>query len=119
MCLPRILFTDWDGSFFRHVLVSWWTPWPGSGELGCAQWFLPGQPVISRRVSDQAQLGVDGDDQPGPVSVAAGSGRCGRTSQSRADPSRALLRELEGVLEVEPAQAHRPQAIVILSARIG
>ena len=62
----------------------------------------PRQPDVCGEVAGEVQLGVGGDDDPGP---AVGGGR---VAELRAGPSQLLLQEPERVLDVETAQERLP-----------
>src|SRR3954470_21790257 len=70
---------------------------------------FPGAAQIVRERAGEAQLGVRGEDQPGPA-----VGR-GRATQPRAGPAQGLLGEADGVLEVEAAQV----GLLAASDRVG
>src|SRR3954451_10672009 len=84
---------------------------PGRGQPpGCAGPF-PGVAQVGGQVAGQAQLGVGGDDQPGP---AVGSGGI---AQLGGGPAEGLLEEPEGVFEVEPAQEGLPGPVDVDAGR--
>jgi hypothetical protein len=66
----------------------------GRGQAAVAGGGLPGQPEVFGQAAGEVELGVRGDDEPGPP---AGSGR---VAQLRAGPAEDLLEEPEGYLEL-------------------
>src|SRR5713101_5410975 len=77
---------------------------PGGGQAAGRAGLLPGQLQVGDEVAGEAELGVAGDDQPGPP---VGSGR---GAELGAGPAENLFQEPEGVLEVE-AQERLPGAV--------
>src|SRR5271165_6920885 len=69
----------------------------GGGEAAGLAGLLPGQADVGGEVAGEAELGVAGDDQPGP---AVGGGR---VAELRPGPAELLLQEPERVLDVETA----------------
>src|SRR5205807_2609749 len=74
---------------------------------GCGG-FLPGVSQVVDEVSGQAELGVRGDDQPGPAVGGLGGSELG------AGPAQGLLPETEGVLKIESSEVAAPPAIHVL-----
>ena len=84
---------------------------PGGGQpLGWA-WPFPAAAQVDGEVAGQAQLGVRGDDQPGP---AVGGGG---VTQLGANPAEGLLEEPEGVLKIESAQEGLPGPVDLGAGR--
>ena len=77
--------------------------WPGVIAAGSRRARLPGQAGDGREVAGDPELGVGGDQEPGP---AVGGGG---VPQQRPGPAELLLEEPERVLEVEPPQVGLPQ----------
>src|ERR1035437_1075266 len=82
-------------------------------ELGGVAESFPGQALVVDEPAGQAQLGVGGDDQPGPaVGLVGGLQRwCG--------PAEGAFDEAEGVLDVEAAQVGTPAEVEVGFARSG
>jgi len=76
------------------------------GRQQCGSYrLLPRQSVVSCNRPSKAELGVGGDDQPGP-SVS----RC-RAAQMWPCPPQGLFQKPEGVLQIKAAQEHGPPMI--------
>jgi hypothetical protein len=72
--------------------------------VGCCRLF-PEFAQVSDEATGQAELGVGGDDQSGPAV------RSLRGADRGAGPSKGLLEQPEGVLEVESAQVRLPEPV--------
>src|ERR1019366_7581820 len=71
---------------------------------------LPGQADVGGEVAGEPELGVGGDDEPGPPVGG------GRVAQFRAGPAELLLEEPERVLDIEAAQERLPGPVHVLFA---
>src|SRR6516165_1588736 len=69
---------------------------------------LPGQPQVGGEGPGQAELGVAGDDQPGPPV------RGGGVADLRRGPAQDLLEQAECVLQVKAAQECLPQPVYLI-----
>ena len=85
----------------------------GGGEAAGLAGLLPGQADVGGEVAGEAELGVAGDDQPGP---AVGGGR---VAELRPGPAELLLQEPERVLDVETAQECLPGAVHLVPGGTG
>ncbi|HEY3735453.1 MAG TPA: hypothetical protein VGL63_16210 [Streptosporangiaceae bacterium] len=72
---------------------------------------LPGQAQVGGKLAGEAELGVAGDDQPGPPVGG------GRVAQPGPGPAEDLLEEPERVFDIEAAQERLPAAIHRISIR--
>lgn len=78
---------------------------PGGGEAAGLAGPFPGAPEILGEGPGEAELGVGGDDQPGPQ-----VGRVG-IPDLRGGPAQGLFHQPEGVLQVEAAEEGLPPAV--------
>src|SRR5512147_245053 len=81
---------------------------PGGGQPSGWAGPFPAAAQVVGEVASQAQLGVAGDDQPGPAVGGV------RVTQLGGGPAQVLFEESEGVLEVEPAQERLPGPLDLL-----
>ena len=82
---------------------------PGGSQPAGRAGPLPGQPDVIGEVASELELGVAGDDQPGPPV------RGGRVPQLGPGPAEHLLEESERVFEIEAAQERLPGTVGLLS----
>lgn len=85
----------------------------GGGEPTGLGPLLPRVAKVGCERGGEAELGVGGDDQPGPTV------RRRRGAELRADPAQRLLDHPEGVLKIEPAQERLPAQIDVLARQAG
>ena len=78
---------------------------PGGSQPAGWGRFLPGATQIGGQRSGEAELGVRGDEQPGPAVTG------GRGADLRGRPAQGLLEQSEGVLEIETAEERLPPAV--------
>jgi putative transposase len=86
---------------------------PGRGQPAWRGGPFPGQAQVRGERPGEPQLGVDGDDEPGPPV------RGGRVADLGPGPAEHLLEEPEGVLQVEPAQERLPAPVHVSGQRAG
>ena len=77
----------------------------GGGEPSWWGGFLPGAAQVTGEGPGEAELGVDGDDQPGPAVGGL------RGADLWAGPAEGLFEQPEGVFQVEAAQERLPGAV--------
>ena len=77
----------------------------GRGEPARCGGPFPGAAQVGDEGAGQAELGVRGDDQPGPAVAGVG------VAELRAGPAEGLLEQPEGVFQVEAAQEGLPPAV--------
>ena len=80
---------------------------PGRGQPARRGGPFPGAAQVGGQRAGQAELGVAGDDQPGPPV------RGGRVADLRGGPAQDLLEQPERVLQVEAAQERLPAPVHI------
>jgi hypothetical protein len=78
---------------------------PSGGEAARGGGALPGAAEVVGQRPGETQLGVAGDDQPGPAVGGLGG------AELRAGPAEGLLKQPEGVLKIEPAEKRLPPAV--------
>src|SRR6266851_7274107 len=86
---------------------------PGGGQPAGRAGPLPGQPEVFGESAGQPELGVAGDDDPGPPV----GGR--RITQLRARPAENLFQEPERVFDIKPAQERLPGAVHLIGGGPG
>jgi transposase len=86
---------------------------PGRGQPARRRGPFPGQAQVAGERAGQPQLGMAGDDQPGPPV------RGGRVADLGGGPAQDLLEQAEGVLEVEAAQERLPAPVHLSGQRAG
>ena len=82
----------------------------GGGEAAGRAGPLPGQPDVGGEVVGEVQLGVAGDDQPGPPVGG------GRVAQLGPGPAEHLFQEPERMFDIEAAQERLPGAVHLAGA---
>ena len=75
---------------------------PGRGEPVGGGGFLPGATEVLGEGTGEPELGVSDDQEPGPAVRRLGA------TEFRGGPAEGLLREAEGVLQVEAAEKCLP-----------
>lgn len=93
--VPKVPADPGGGEPFR-----WDGPFPGTTQVGCER---AGEP----------QLGVGGEDQPGPAVRRLGG------ADLRAGPAEGVFEQSEGVLDVEAPQVCLPQAAGVCGGGLG
>src|SRR3954451_3910273 len=88
-------------------------PDPGRGEPVGWQGWIPGPTQIVGVAASESELGVCGDDQPGPA--VPGS----RVTDLRCGPAEGLFEQPEGVFQVEAAQERLPAAVHVCGCGAG
>src|ERR1035441_9151100 len=86
---------------------------PRRGEPARRGGFLPGAAQIAGEMPGEAQLGMAGDDDPGPPVSGGG------VADLRGGPAEDLLEQPEGVLEIETAQERLPEPVHVGRGRAG
>ena len=86
-------------------------PDPGWGQAAGRAGPLPGQPDVGGQVAGEPELGVGGDDQPGPPVSG------GRIAELRPRPAEDLLEEPERVFDIKAAQECLPGAVDRISGQ--
>ncbi len=71
--------------------------------------FFPGTASVACEGAGETELGVGGDDQPGPAVGGLGG------ADLRGGPGEGLLEQAEGVFDVEASQVGLPETIVTVS----
>jgi hypothetical protein len=74
---------------------------------------FPGAAQVSGERPGEAELGVAGDDQPGPPVRGL------RVTEPRGGPSQNLLEQAESVFKVEAAQERLPQPVHLIGGCAG
>src|SRR5262249_46077193 len=86
---------------------------PGGGQPAGRAGPLPGQPDVGGEVAGQVELGVAGDDDPGPPVGG------GWVTQLRAGPAEHLLDEPERVFKIKSSQERLPGAVHLGGGGLG
>ena len=81
---------------------------PGGGEPAGRAGPLPGQPQVGGQVTGEAELGVAGEEEPGPPVGG------GRVPQFRPGPAENLLEEPEHMFDIEAAQERLPGPVHLI-----
>ena len=103
--------TGWQGAL--HAEVPEPPSHPGRGEFVRLSRPFPGAAEVGDQATDEAELSVRGDDQPGPSVGGL------RIADFRAGPAEGLLDHSEGVLKIESPQECVPEPVDIHLARAG
>src|SRR5437660_1791043 len=86
---------------------------PGGGQPAGRAGPLPGQADVGGEAAGEVQLGVGGDDQPGPPVGGGG------VADLRGGPSQDLLEQAKGMFQVKAAQERLPGAVQRVSGGDG
>src|ERR1700685_2034850 len=86
---------------------------PGGGEPAGRGGPFPGQAQVVSQRAGEPELGVDGDDQPGPPVRGV------RVADFGGGPAKDLLEQPEGVLDVEAAQERLPVPVHLIGRGAG
>src|SRR6266508_5121867 len=103
--------TGWAGGLRADVPEP--SPDPGRGEPTGRSGSLPWSAQIAGERPGEAELGVAGDDQPGPPvgGLSIADLGCG--------PAQGLLEQAEGVLKIEAAQERLPEPVDVVGRGVG
>ena len=85
----------------------------GGSEPIRGTWLLPGPAQVGCEWAGEAELGVSGEDEPGPAVGGLGG------ADLRGRPAEGLLEQAEGVLDVEAPQVGLPEAVSVCGDGVG
>ena len=83
----------------------------GGGEAGGPGGSFPGPEEVLGQGPGEAEVGVSGDDQPGPAVRRLGG------AELRAGPAERLLDHPEGMFKIEPSKERLPEPVDISGRR--
>jgi hypothetical protein len=86
---------------------------PGGSKAAGRAGLLPGQPDVGGEVAGEIQLGVAGEDEPGPPVGG------GRVAELGPGPAENLFQEPECVFDIEAAQERLPGAVYLAGGGAG
>jgi hypothetical protein len=86
---------------------------PGRGEPARRGGTFPGAAQVGGQRPGEPELGVDGDDQPGPAVSGGGVANFG------GGPAEDLLEQPEGMLKIKSAQERLPQQVYLSGGQAG